>query len=158
MEAIYNDGTPEGYLEAILFSQFFYALTNNTHGYYCSEYIIDAPPSDFNEFYTATVSISDWRPRFAENRVIVFKEISEHTPNFGRGDDYISLTEYTFCDNLEQYRYYDTLDLYRFGLGSLIKDLKPRYSTTIKDDSRYNDKRRCCMFHASSTRVAEEKE
>jgi len=157
IEVIYNDDTPESLFESVLFSQLLDELTHKNFQHYTPLYIIDAPPANFNEFYTATVSVSDWRPRFAENKITVFEKICGCISNSYNPTDYIILTEYTFCDNLEQYRYYDTLDLYRFGLGSLIKDLKPPYPNTIKDDSRYNDKRRCCMFHASSTRVAEEK-
>ena len=146
MEAIYHDGTDEGYLEAVLCSLLLDAIPYAHFQYRNLEVIMDNPPPDLHERWNAVVNIEDWTPRRVNRSIIAFKRYVEDGFGSSDGKDRIYLTQFVFERNLGAYHAFVT------------KKHHSMYRGQIDDDKRYNENRHCCVFRESSEFVAEEKE
>lgn len=150
MEAIYNDGTPEGYFEAVLCEIFLSALP-----YTCFEkdhwnIILTTPPTAFNQTWDIHLSILDWQPRviYCNDTCQFLTLLQRNIENgFGSSDgrDSIYLTQYTFQHDLALYHAFHP------------KTPREPYPGQIDDNSRYTDIRHCCVSISSSISVAKEK-
>lgn len=146
MEAIYNDGSGEGYLEAVLYALFLRALP-----YTCFEQnrwplILNTIPDHFEETWDYYVLVADWNPRYSNRTVTVMERKIENGIGASNGKDRIYLTQFQFCSSVNDYL-----------LANVIKTQKPINSNHITDGNRYSKIKRCCVFIQSSVLVAEEK-
>ena len=150
MEAIYNDGTHEGYYEAVLCELFLDAIpyTRFQYKHLCT--VMPAPPHNLNEAWDVFVDIPDWRPRAIEgwkaDTILLFRREIETGIGASDGRDHVYLTRYNFRDRLDMYH------------ALTPKSERSTYRGEIADGQRYHDKRRCCVSVAASILVAEEKE
>ncbi len=145
MEAIYHDGTSEGYFEAVLCTLFLQAIP---YRYYEQEHwniIMTEPPSDLTEKWHTVVDITDWTPRIVGNKIIAFVRDIENGCGSSDGCDHIYLTQFSF----ERY----------LGHYHVFKENKTHsmYKNQINDDRRYNDKRHCCVCSGNPVLIAKEK-
>lgn len=151
MEAIYGDGTPEGYFEALLCSEFLCALPGTGSVYQHWMPFLIAPPIDYLSSWDTYLDVTDWRPRILLSKdwsltLLAFSRHIENGLEGSDGQDTILLTQYSFERNLKWYH------LKQLKLNSAC------HEEQIEDDSRYSNDRRCCVFNESSILVAREKE
>ena len=144
MEALYHDGTDDGYFEAILCSLLLKAIPYLHFENRNSEIIINDPPSDLAERWNPIVDIEDWTPRRIGNSMIAFKRKIEDGFGSSNGKDRIYLTQFYFEKHLGFYH------------ACKANGRPSMYRAQIDDDKRYNSKRHCCVFTESSVLVAEE--
>lgn len=149
LEAVYNDGSPEGYFEAVLCDWFLYALP-----YVCFErknwdIVATKPPADIETAWNTYEQIPDWRPRVRINRrtgtVLVLRHRIENGIGSSSGQDEIYLTQCNFCYHLAQ----------RHAFAP--KENRSMCKGQIDNDRRYTDQRHCSVFLESSVLIAEEK-
>lgn len=150
MEAIFNDGTAEGYFEALLCGQFLSALPYTYHEQNHWDRIVTAPPFHFYSAWDSYIDIEDWRPRIVsdssdETTLFVFRRKIEHGFGGSSGQDCIYLSQYNFQRRL--------LWWYR----ALGRNTSSMYHGHILDDARYTADRRCCVSTTSSILIAREK-
>ena len=144
MEAIYHDGTNEGFLEAVLCSFLIEAIPYLRFENRNLEIILNSPPSDLSEYWNIIVDIKDWTLRRVNNSIIAFKRDIENGFGGSDGKDRICLTQFNFKRNL--------------GMDCFLKVRSEHsmYRNHIEDDKRYNENRYCCVFDKSSVLIAEE--
>ena len=150
MEAIYHDGTTEGYFEALLCSLFLSALPYVRYEQERWDIIMTKPPADLDSAWDSYMEIPDWRPRMiantlCANTLLVFRRKIENGFGASSGKDRIYLSEYNFQNRLNWYH-------------TLERRERTMYHGRINDDTRYTEKRRCCVSTASSILIACEKE
>lgn len=149
MEAIYSDGSDEGYLEAVLCELLLKAIPYEKFERPQRDIIITDPPGNINVAWNVYLDITDWNPRIYGNIIIAFKRIIENGSGSSDGRDRIYLVQYVFYNNSSAYRFSRIMN------NSPISKI---YNGEIEDDKRYNEKRRCCVFSESHILVANEKE
>lgn len=152
MEAIYNDGTPHGYFEALLAKEFFSALP-----YECFEQIhwdkcIVRYPERFFADWNIYERIPDWRPRMITTRhnYVIISMCWRHFENgIGASDG---------CDTirLSQHHFNEGLKWHHFAEGQAKRHTM--YKAQIDDDKRYGEGRRCCVASERSITIAEQKD
>ena len=149
MEAIYSDGTPEGYFEALLYERFLDALpyVHFMHEHW-DIYMAKPPANPAN--WVFRVSFADWRPRvyFLQGRpstiVACVRKIQNGlSGSSGRDEVYLA-----------QYNFQETLALTHMFHSTFYT----RVQGKILDDERYTDSRHCCVAGASSILIAREKQ
>jgi len=149
MEAIYNDGTPEGYFEAILCSIFLYAIPYAHYEQESWDRILSAPPADIDKNWNTYITIPDWRPHAViEERpdtILAFRQELENGFGGSSGRERIYLTEYSFFEKLIYYHAFSN------------RNGHSMYRGRIDNDKRYTGKRHCCVFSESSLLIAKEK-
>ena len=152
MEAIYNDGTPHGYFEAILAEEFIgaipYTQFEQEHWDRCILYYPRSFPSDWNIYE----KISDLRPHITITRYgsVVVSMCWQHFENgIGASDgcDTIRLAQHTFAENLEWHHF----------AANIAKE-HTMYKAQIDDDSRYRKGRHCSASTERSITVAIQKD
>ena len=143
MEAIYHDGTDEGYFEAVLCSLLLDAIPYLHFHNRNLKIIMDNPPPDFHMRWNTVVNIETWTPRRVNRSIIAFKRCIEDGVESSDGKDRIYLTQFVFERNLGFYHAFATKK-------------HSMYRSQIDDDKRYNKNRCCCVFKESSVFVAEE--
>lgn len=143
MEAIYHDGTNEGYFEAVLCSLFLDAIPERKHW----RMIMHEPPAYFKTDWKTFVDIHDWTPRRAYNSIIAVERKFEDAfgDSCSDGKDRIYLSGFVFQSDLGLYHAFKPKD--RFSM----------YQSQIDDGKRYTKERRCCVFSKSSVLIAHEK-
>ncbi len=144
MEAIYHDGTDEGYFEAVLCSLLFDAIPYLHFENRNLEIIMDSAPPEFNEKWNIIVNTEDWTPRYINNSIFALVRKTEDGFGSSDGKDRIYLTQFNFQRNLGFYHAFIT------------KKHHSMYRNQINDDKRYNKNRHCCVFTKSSVLIAEE--
>lgn len=150
MEAIYNDGTPEGYFEALLCSEFLRTLPGTESLFHNWMPILNQPPADYPSAWDTYLDVTDWRPRILLSEdwsptLLAYSRYIENGTEGSDGRDIIHLTQYSFERNLWHYHY---------------KQIKMNLACPegqIEDNSRYKDGRCCCVFNESSIMIAREK-
>ena len=148
MEAVYNDGTAEGYFEAVLCSLFLSCVPYTAYERKHWDRIMTAPPANIDKSWKTYITIPDWRPRAIigerPDAILAFRWEIENGFGSSSGCDRIFLTKYSFHEDLKFYHAFS--DRKRDSM----------YQGQIDDDERYTDKRRCCVFSVSSILVTEE--
>ena len=148
MEAIYHDGTPEGYFESLLCEQFLSALPYTQYEQEHWDVIETAPPQNFQVKWASYLELSDWRPRlitdFYGSSLLVFRRKIENGLGSSSGRDRIYLSQHAFK---QQFSLYRTFKAKSSGM----------YHGHI-DDARYTGRRHCCVSTESSILIAQEKE
>lgn len=146
MEAIYNDGTAEGYFEAVLLAVFLQALP-----YTCFEQdhwslITNTIPNNFEENWDCQVALADWTPRYTKNTITALSRKVENGIGASDGKDRIYLTQFNFCRSVNDHI-----------LRTVLKTQRPTDTNHITDGNRYGETRKCCVFTQSSVLVAVQK-
>lgn len=160
MEAIYNDGTPEGYLEAILCKQFLSDLPYHHNLYNFPNRILICQPKDLVKKWNIAIDIPDWRPRMVYDEdkgslhdgreactIIAFSRKYTAPIEASDGKDTIMLNEYIFPKTLWFYRH----------LKLLKKDLTDMYRAEVEGNARYKEGKCCCVPEHSVIQIAKEK-
>lgn len=144
MEAIYNDGTAEGYFEAVLYSLFLTAIPYARFEQVRWDMIARSLPENYDDTWDSRVALADCDPRHSGRTLTVLRRVVENGIGASSGRDRIYLTQYTFAKRIKEYLFCTKRD--------------ERVVAHILDDARYNETRRCCVFSQTSVLVAEEKE
>ena len=149
MEAIYNDGTPEGYFEALLCSEFLRTLPGTESLFHNWMPILTQPPADYPSAWDTYLDVTDWRPRILLSKdwsptLLAYSRYIENGVEGSDGRDIIHLTQYSFERNLYHYHYKQI----RMHLACPEEQ--------IEDNSRYKDGRCCCVFNESPIMIARE--
>lgn len=146
MEAIFHDGTAEGYFEAVLCTLFLEALPDvrfeQDHWYV----IMYAPPSDYEKKWEHYVALADWKPRHSGDTIIALKRKPENGLGSSDGKDLIFLTQYAFHSSINH-----------AWVASFLRTKHPDTSNHITSTNRYSDTKKCCLFSHSSVLIAREK-
>ena len=150
MEAIYNDGSHEGYFEALLCDLFIAAIPYTRFERDNWHIVMAAQPPDLESNWDVRLDFPDWRPRAIGDKhpdtIILCRRVVENGFGSSSGRDRIYLTQYNFQDSLKMY--------HAFG----GKNKQSMFHGQINDDNRYNEKRKCCVSSPSAILIAEEKE
>ena len=151
MEAIYNDGTPYGYFEAIIAQEFFSGLP-----YVCFErknwdHCIATHPKNYKKHWRIFVNFPDFMPHldFSDDGYVSITACWREFENgFGSSDgkDSIYLRSHSFHNNLKFYLFQESRKN-SFGM----------HKSHIDDDKRYTDARHCCVFNTTSIEIAKQK-
>lgn len=144
MEAIYHDGSPEGYLEAVLCESFLAALPYQQYEQDNWHIVETAPPADLDERWDVRLRLPDWRPRTVGNTLLLCRRVVENGLGSSSGRDRIYLTQYSFQPSLAMYHHVRPRDRHSVYRGQ------------IDDDKRYGERRRCCVAASSAILLAEE--
>lgn len=147
MEAIYNDGTAEGYFEAVLCFLFLQALPYARFEQDHWPLIMNAIPNDYEVNWDCQVALADWRPRYTKHTITALSRRVENGIGASDGKDRIYLTQVHFCTSVNDY-------LVRAVLGTQ----RPKDTNHITENNRYGETRKCCVFTSSSVLVAVQKE
>lgn len=144
MEAIYNDGTAEGYFEAVLCSLFLDAIPYTRFEQEHWNRIERSLPENYDAAWDSFAAVADWTPRYSKGKLIVYRRVVENGFGSSDGRDRVYLTNYLFRENVGQYLLFK-------------REENRRIPGHILDDMRYNEKRRCCVFVQLSVLVAVQK-
>ena len=145
MEAIYNDGTGEGYFEAVLFSLFIQAIPYTCFQYNHWPHILNTMPEEYAEKWECQVELTDWSPRHFKRTITALCREFEYGFGASDGRDRIYLTQFDFCSSANEY---------------LLMNALKHHSTDsnhITGSKRYDETKNCCVFTQSSVLVAREK-
>lgn len=146
MEAIFNDGSAEGYFEAVLCALFLHALPYARFEQKHWPIIISATPGDFDEKWDYQIALSDWKPRYSERSIIVLRREVENGIGSSSGKDRIYLSRFSFHRNVNESLF-----------ASVLRTQRPASPNHITSSNRYSETKRCCVFTQTSILVAEEK-
>ena len=150
MEVIYNDGTAEGYLETVLFSEFVYDIPNSYFQHHRQAPIITSLPNDISSKWDVFADVSDVRPKIfiegdtASLYIFQRKYASVFAPTDSR--DEIILSQYNFD---------------KYGFTHYLKKHKTdSFKEHPSNDLRKNycDTKRCCLFAGVGMLIAKQKE
>ena len=152
LEAIYNDGTPEGYFDALLCDQLFHAIPYARFERQHLDYFQFAPPEDFMTEWDSYIEITNWSPRIisfskGDCTLLTYRMEFESGIGSSNGRSRIYLTEYHFKSGLKFYH----------GLQEMTGRRDKTYPARIDDDSRYAENRRCCVTSSQAVLVAQVK-
>ena len=154
MEAIYNDGTPEGYLEALVLAGLLSSVPFTHHKQDHRDQFIDTSPPDFHLNWNIYEKIPTWTPLLIEDdeKVVVFicRRHFENGIGASNGLDSISIHKCTFYPTLARLHKFDT---------KLFHEPVPReLRAWIRTDSRYSPTHRCSACKDVGVLIAQEKE
>ena len=146
LEAIYCDGSAEGYLEAVLCENFIHCIPYAHSIYRGKKFILDKAPNDLDERWDSFVgTLDEWNPRCVNRALIAYVRSVEEGFGASDGMDRIYLTQYNFVDHLGFYH------------AMTSNGTRSSYKHRIEDYNRYNKNRRCCVHSENEVLVAREK-
>jgi hypothetical protein len=146
MEAIFNDGSAEGYFEAVLFSLFIKALPYTRHIHNGGKHVINTLPDSYEDAWEYQVTLADYSPRYLDDTITALTYRVENGLSGSDGKDRIYLSRFEFCKNVNEY-------LFR----TVIRTKRPIETKHITESNRYSETRKCCVFTESYVLVAREK-
>ena len=143
MEAIYHDGTPFGFFEALLADRFFTAFPH-TSKIEC----INKQPEDYPEMWDVYSDLSDWRAKLVQNErgnniYACWKHDGNLFSHINENDE-IHLVHHSFCTDLKW-----------ISMAEQKENKRSIYKNHIKDDSRYYEGHHCCVSNSKSIVIAE---
>jgi hypothetical protein len=152
MEAIYNDGSPHGYLEALLAEEFLGAIPYTRFEQEHWDKCIFQYPNSFPSGWNIYENIYDLRPHITTTdygSVIVSVCWLHFENGIGASDgcDTIRLSQHEFSKNLSLRRF-----------AEKMSNSSGMYKGHIDDDSRYREGRRCCVSSERAITIAVQKE
>ncbi|MGI6029152.1 MAG: hypothetical protein ACOX81_07060 [Candidatus Heteroscillospira sp.] len=154
-EAIYNDGSPEGYLDAALALEFLSAIPYATFERKNWDNCISGKPKKLDTDWLTIVDLPDWSPRLVyngKNTPVLYAcwRRPENGSGSSDGLDKIYLRTHSF--------YRGTKEYYRFQYLRQRSTAQPRsmYRTMLDDDSRYSKTKHCCVSSETSILIAEQ--
>lgn len=152
MEALYADGSPESYLEALYVNKFFSLIPRPYDKY--QPYCLYSPASVLSNAWNHFISIEDWRPRLIQkannSAPTLYSLWLYESPILGTLSyyaSYISLVENNFYDHIDP--------LYSF-INS--RKINPPYPTCITERKRYKSGLHCCVSGEKGITIAKEKD
>ena len=149
MEVIYNDGTAEGYLETVLFSNFVYDIPNSHFQHHRQALVITSLPNDISGKWDIFVDVSDVRPKiFIEgDNASLYMFQRKYAGIFAPTDsrDEIILSQYNF----DKYGFAHYLNNYKKS------SFKEHPSNNLKKN--YSETMRCCLFADVEIKIAKQK-
>ena len=150
MEAIYNDGTPEGYLEAVLFSEFVYDIPNSHFQHHREVPVITSVPNDILSKWDIFVNVSDLRPKIfiEKDNASLYLFQRKYAGVFAPTDsrDEIILSQYNFD------KYGFTHYMTNYGKDSF----KEHPSNSLRKN--YSETKRYSLFAGVGMLIAKQKE
>lgn len=150
MEAIYNDGTPYGYFEALLAEEFLGAIPYTCFERKNWDFCIMNYPECFPEDWNVYERFTDLRPHMITTpHGVIISAYWNHPENgIGSSDG---------CDKirLAQHQFYESLRWYH---GVHRRNKHTMYKAQIKDYERYRDGRHCCVSKEYAITVAVQKD
>lgn len=146
MEAIFNDGSGEGYFEAVLLSLFLQALPYTHFEQDHWSLIIKTTPDNYEENWDHMVALTNWSPMCSNSTITALSRKVENGIGASDGKDRIYLIQFNFCRSVNDYL-----------LRTVLKTRRPVETNHITDSNRYSETRKCCVFTSSSVLVAVEK-
>ncbi len=152
MEAIFCDGTPDGFLEALLLKQLLNAIPYVRYEKKNYNHFITSRPSEYALRWNEFVDIPDWRPRIMISdmnhvELIAFTHVTENGLGSSSGKDRIYISKYQFHRNL-------SMILMLESMGSKRSRM---YHAHIDNRERYCAGKHCCVTDNSRILIAEEK-
>lgn len=152
MDAIYNDGTPHGYFEALLAEEFIGAIPYTRFEQEHWDRCIFRYPNSFPSGWNIYENIPDLRPHITITRhgYVTVSVCWHHFENgFGasNGCDRIRLAQHEFSKNLGWRR-----------LTASMSNKHTTYKAHIEDDSRYREGRHCCVSSERAITIAVQKD
>ena len=149
LDALYHDGSPHGYLEALLMAQFLSVFPRFHHENPGARRCLTQPPADLHENWDSFVELSDWRPRLFRHdngSATLYACWLSYSSPFGSGDgrDSICLREHTFTDIF-------SLRLMRCLRHETANTNSPIYGDLKRAPTPY-----CCAHSTSSIQIAKE--
>ena len=151
MEAIYHDGSPEGYLEAILCTDLLHHILSSDQ----YEEFIEQPPTSYLENWNISRLLASWgmwyypsKSESGQSTIIAVRQRieSNYRRFFDESTDRIFACKYQFIRSLDRMHSIDRKDLERQG-----------YKTLLPGTGRYDEQRRCCLFLESRFELAHER-
>lgn len=146
MEAIFNDGSGEGYFEAVLLSLFLQALPYTRFAQDHWPIIMKTTPDNYEENWDHMVALLRWSPMCANSTITALSRKVENGIGASDGKDRIYLIQFNFCRSVNDYL-----------LRTVLKTQLPIDTNHITNSNRYSETRKCCVFTSSSVLVAVEK-
>ena len=147
LEAIYNDGTGEGYFEAVLFSMFLRKLPRARQLRDHWTYISNALPEDYEDAWEYQVTLTDYSPRYTQHTITALNRIYENGISGSDGKDRIYLSRFHFSKSVNEHL-----------LEIVLRTKSPIKTKHITEGNRYSDTRKCCAFTESTILVAKQKQ
>lgn len=150
MEAIYHDGTPKGYLEALLLEEMLSAIPYTRWEQEMWDECMIRHPKDYPEAWDVDVDLPDWSPRlkYDPDGFVTLTVCWRHFENgLGASDglDRVRITQHSFHSTLS-------------SLRLCSSDRRDMYKTHIEGNSRYTAGRHCCVNSKSSILLAIQKD
>jgi len=152
MEAIYHDGTPHGYFEALLADMFFHALPYVRFEQEHWDNCITRPPKRFDLDWDIFEKLTDWKPYMCTDRYggVTVSMCWHHFENgFGSSDG---------CDTVRRSQHHFERSLGFHNFIERRKSMSNMYKSHIDDDKRYRDGRHCCVARERSITIATQKD
>ena len=146
LEAIFNDGTEEGYFEVVLFSMFIKTLPRATLLHDHWTYILNSLPEDYEDAWEYQVALADYSPRYTQNTITALNRIYENGMGGSDGKDRIYLSRFNFSKSVNEHL-----------LKIVLRTKSPTKTKHITESNRYSDTRKCCAFTESTILVAKQK-
>ena len=152
MEAIYNDGTPYGYFEAILAEEFLDAIPYTRFEQEHWDNCILRHPDRFQTDWDVYETITDLRPHIikTQNGNVIVSLCWRHFENgFGasNGCDVIRFAQHTFVKDLKWHH-----------ITNKLNRKHTMYKAQIDDDSRFYNGRQCSVSTERSITIAVQKD
>ena len=143
MEAIFCDGTPEGYLEVVLFAKLIFGFPMSFNIYSDQTSILFSRPDSLTDEWDLLIDVNDWVPKVKDSLLYLYMYEYEHGMEASNGRSRISLRCYSFTDAL--------------WLRHAITE-KSRYPSQLLDKNRYQNGKHCCAFNITSIDIAEQQD
>ncbi|MBC8585110.1 hypothetical protein [Youxingia wuxianensis] len=143
MEAIFCDGTPEGYLEVVLFAKLIFGFPMSFNIYSDQTSILFSRPDSLIDEWDLLIDVNDWVPKVKDSLLYLYMYEYEHGMEASNGRSRISLRCYSFTDAL--------------WLRHAITE-KSRYPSQLLDKNRYQNGKHCCAFNITSIDIAEQQD
>lgn len=140
MEVVYCDGSPEGFLEAVLLKKMLNGLPRKRNIYSDGTSVLFTKPESLNEDWDILIPVTEWYPKFKDSILYFYMYKYENGMESSDGRDRISLQSCFFSDHLDMSRY--------FGL-------KSKYPHQLSGRGRYHKGKHCCVFKSVSIQIAE---
>lgn len=140
LEVVHCDGTPEGYLEAVLFRELLWTLPRLGGGRALNSQVLFRPPERSTGSWDWLFQVDSWCPKVKGQVVYcyVYEQEDWQSPFFGQ--DRISLQACSFPDRLDMAR----------ALG-----MPSSYPRQLPGAGRDQKGRHCCVFARSSICIAQ---
>ena len=146
LSVIYADGSPYGYLDAIIAENFFRALPYMRHENRVWGICLCEQPKDYPDSWSVFVDIPDWSPRIKQSgsATTILLCWGMNTSKFGIEPKIrITLKEFIFYNGV-------------FENSMLLRGSKHgMYCAHITDARRYRAGRHCCLFDKNGIVIAE---
>ena len=143
MEIIYCDGSPEGYLEAILYQKLLTTFPQTFNVYSDANTILFEAPNGLyrKNKWDMLISVDQWAPKCKDNTIYLYMYELEDGFEASNGLSRISLRSYAFSDNLDFIYYTATTP--------------KQYPAHLDGRSRYGKGKHCCVFGSQQIVIGE---